>query len=240
MENLRGRRGLRRGAEAAIDFAAETERAYLHAAQVSAALHLVAKPAAHANAGVAAHERLHTERRVKLIPQSLTATGIDPGDMLAGREPERHGGEERRGRHLALPVERRGVADLGNAAADRVEHLEGRYDLTGGMHRDVELAAGERADTLGDAFRRHAGTGQTLGPRRHHAPALGLRECQRGRRERARGAACGNPSKLSARDVRHGWPPCSWCASATTSDKNDAPDHGLRRSQGDRMQRWRW
>ncbi len=46
---------------------------------------------------------------VEFVPQRLTAAGIDPGDMLVRRQPERHRGVERRRRLLALPEERRGV-----------------------------------------------------------------------------------------------------------------------------------
>ena len=82
-EDFSRRRGLRRGAEPAIDLAAQAQRADLHAAQIGQALDLAAEPAAHADAGVAAHERLDAERRVELVPQRLAAAGIDPGDVLA-------------------------------------------------------------------------------------------------------------------------------------------------------------
>jgi hypothetical protein len=74
--------------------------------------------------------------------------------MLVRDEPERHRGEKRRRRLLALPVERRAMSHLGDAGADRVEHLERRHHLAGGRHRDVEAAAGQCADALGDALRR--------------------------------------------------------------------------------------
>jgi hypothetical protein len=114
---------------AAIHLAAEPERTDFQAFHVVETLDLAAEPAAHADAGIAAHERLCAERLVELVPQRLPAARLDPGDVLVRRQPEWHGGEEVRGRHLALPEERRGVADLGDAAADRVEHLEGRHDL---------------------------------------------------------------------------------------------------------------
>ena len=91
------------------------------------------------------HERLHAERRVELVPQRLPAAGIDPGDVLARRQAERHGGEEGGGRLLALPVERGGVAHLGDAGADRVEHLESRHDFARGGHGDLKPPAGQRA-----------------------------------------------------------------------------------------------
>ena len=186
-EDFGRRRGLRRRAEPAIDFAAEAERADFQALRSARAFELAAEPAAHADAGIAAHERLHAERRVELVPQRLSAAGIDPGDMLVRRQPERHRGEEGRRRLLALPVERRGVAHLGDAGADRVEHLESRHHLARGGPRSQ--AARRRArDALGDALGRHAGPRQALRPRRHHAPALRLRARDRRRGERARRA----------------------------------------------------
>ena len=139
-EDLGRRRGLRRGAEPAEHLAAEAEHAHLEAAQVGEALDVAAEPAAHAHAGIAAHERLRAERRIELVPQRLTAAGLDPRDMLVRREPERHRGVERRRRLLALPVERGGVAHVGDAGADRVEHLERRHHLARGMHGDLDAA----------------------------------------------------------------------------------------------------
>jgi len=120
---------------------AQAERADFQAVHVVAAFELAAEPAAHAHPGIAAHERLDAERRVKLVPQRLATAGIDPGDVLVRNEPERHRGEERRRRLLALPVERRRMPHLGDAAADRVEHLEGRHQLARRMHRDVDPPA---------------------------------------------------------------------------------------------------
>jgi hypothetical protein len=72
-QNFAGRCGLRRGAEPAIDLAAEAERAHLQPAHVGDAVDLAAKPAAHRDAGIAGHERLYAERRIKLVPQILAA-----------------------------------------------------------------------------------------------------------------------------------------------------------------------
>src|SRR5262249_57287435 len=109
-ENLAGRRGLGRRAEPAEHLAAEAERADLQALHVVERVDLAAEPAAHADAGIAAHERLHAEARVYVVPQRLAAAGLDPGDVLARREPERHGRVVGGGRLLALPAERRRVA----------------------------------------------------------------------------------------------------------------------------------
>ena len=181
-QNFRRRRGLRRDAKPAVNLAAEPERAQLEAAHIGKALHLAAKPAAHADAGIAAHERLHAEWRIELVPQRLPAAGIDPGDMLARRQPERHRGEKCRRRHLALPVKRRSVADIGNTVADGIQHLESGHHFAGGIDGDIELAARQRAHALGDALGRHAGPRQPLRPGGDHAPFL----CLRARNRRCR------------------------------------------------------
>src|SRR5215210_3458540 len=77
-EDFRWWRGLRRPTEAAKHFAAQAESADFQPADVFSTGNLAPKPATHANAGIAAHERLHAERRVNLIPQCLTTAGIHP------------------------------------------------------------------------------------------------------------------------------------------------------------------
>ena len=123
--------------------------------------------------------------------------------MLVRNEPERHRGEERRGRLLALPVERGGVAHLGDAGADGVEHFERRHHFAGGGDCYFKAAARKRTNSLGDALRRHARPGQALRPRRDHAPfaLVALRQsrrCQRG--GDARDAA---RNDTAARDLAH-------------------------------------
>src|SRR6202011_3213702 len=61
-EDFAGRRRLRRGAKATKYFSAEPERAQLETLHVLQILEFAPEPAAHAHAGVAAHERLHAER----------------------------------------------------------------------------------------------------------------------------------------------------------------------------------
>src|SRR6185437_5573783 len=104
-EDLAGRGRLRRRAESAIDLAAEAERADLQPLEIVEPLELAAEPAAHAHAGIAAHERLDAERRIELVPQPLPAAHMNPGDVLERGEPERHRRVVGSGRLLALPVE---------------------------------------------------------------------------------------------------------------------------------------
>ncbi|MND00443.1 hypothetical protein D3C83_190640 [compost metagenome] len=57
--------------------------------------------------------------------------------MFVWRETKWNRGVEGGGGVLALPVERGGVADFDDPGADRVEHLERRNDLAGGMDGDL-------------------------------------------------------------------------------------------------------
>jgi hypothetical protein len=196
--------------------------------EIVEALDLAPEPAAHAGAGIAAHERLDAERRVELVPQRLPAGRVDPGDMLGGREPERHRGVERRRRLLALPVERRGVADFCDAGADRIQHLERRHHLAGRMDRDLQAAARQRRDALGDALRRHAGPGQALRPRRDHAPAPRLGDRDRGRGEHPDSDGSGADDVSAC--LGHGSPP-----GLTTRRENDGSARVPSRSRSDRQ-----
>ena len=140
-ENLARRGRLRGRAEPAIDFAAESERADFQALHVVDALELAAEPAAHADAGIAAHERLHAERRIELVPQRLAAAGIDPGDVLVRRQTERHGRVEVPP-PAACPANR--TPRCGPSRRRRQptasEHLEGRHHFARGVHGDLQAA----------------------------------------------------------------------------------------------------
>ena len=169
----------------------------------ASAVQLATEPAAHADAGIAAHEGLSPERRIKLVPQRLPAPRLDPGDMLDRGQSERNRGVERRGGLLALPVERGGVAHFGDFAADRVEHLEGGHHLARRMHGDLQPSSRQRSDALGDPLGRHSRAGQPLRPRGHHAPAARLRARDgRGGQRREAAGRCGRDDPAS-RGSRH-------------------------------------
>src|SRR5262249_31121069 len=136
-EDLAWRSSLRSSTKAAIDFSAQPERADFQTFHVIGAMELAPKPAAHAHPGIACHERLYGERSIELVPQRLTPSYIDPGNVLLRRETEWDRCVEHRGWLFALPVERRGVAHLGNSRSDRVKHFEGRHQLARGVHRNL-------------------------------------------------------------------------------------------------------
>jgi hypothetical protein len=179
-----GRRNrLRVHAEAAKHLGAEAGGADRDPAQILQRADRIPEPAAHLEAGIAGHVRLDAMGRVEFVPQFLPAAMLDPGDMLGRREPERHRGEEHRRRHLALPEERGGMADLRRAGGNRVEHLEGRHQLAGGIEIDGQPPAAHVADTLGHAGGADAGPRQIGRPGRDHAP---LRQVARQGRTRQR------------------------------------------------------
>ncbi len=81
------------------------------------------------------------------------------------------------------------MADIGDTVADSAQDFERRHDFTGGVNGNVEPAARQRADALGDALGRHAGPGQPFRPGGDHPPFLRLRARNPGRGERAGGEA---------------------------------------------------
>ncbi len=83
--------------------------------------------------------------------------------MLGWRQADGHGGEEGGRRHLALPVERGGVADIGDAVADRFQHAEGRHTLRGRIDRDVDAPARQRADASATRSADMPGPGRRFG-----------------------------------------------------------------------------
>src|SRR3546814_4144637 len=106
-------------------------------------------------------------------------------------EAIRHGREEVGRLVLALPVVGAGVHQVGGAAGDRVEALEGGDQFAGGEDLDGEAAVGGLRDRLHEPFRGGALTGLVLRPAGDHAPfGPALRDHRRrtargGRRRRA-------------------------------------------------------
>ncbi len=216
---LQGRQGLARrqrhldDAHGGIEHAAEPRHAKAQALEVGNRMQLLAEPAAHRHAGIARHERLRAEPGIELVPERLAAAMLDPGHVLEGGQAEGHGEEELGDRHLAGPEDRRRVAELGHPLAHRVQHLEGRHELTGGMELDLDGTAAHGLDALAEPTCGDPRPRQVLRPGGHHAPALGRlaprhgRGCDRG----------GTGEKRRAPGRHHGFLPSfghaskKWC-----------------------------
>jgi hypothetical protein len=169
----------------------------------------LAPPAAHLHAGVARGERDDAEVAQELAHQLEAAAVVDPRVLLALVQAEGQRRVERERLVLADEVVARGVRALDGALLQRVHHAEGGHDLAAREHADLELAAGERLDALGDDLAAAVDGVQALGEARGAAPA-DVRQ-RRGLRDGLRdgcGACggCGAPGdELAAIHVRAPW-----------------------------------
>ncbi len=145
---------LRHESQLRHDLARESPDAHLEPLEVGDGLDLLAEPAAHLRAGVAAQNRHDAEILDELVVQRLAAANVPPGVVLPLVEPERNGGAEGEGRVLAEVVVRRGVAALDGAGLHGIGDLQSGHDLARREHLDLELAAGDVVDGLGGDLRR--------------------------------------------------------------------------------------
>src|SRR5471030_2741619 len=110
----------------------ESADAHLEALPIGRRLHLLAEPAAHLRAGVAAGDVVDAVALVELAQQLESAAEELPRGHLAGVEAEGNGGAQGKRGILAPIVVRRGVAALDGSALHVVEYLQGRNDLAAG------------------------------------------------------------------------------------------------------------
>jgi hypothetical protein len=158
--------------------------------QILDGLDLLAVPAAHLHAEIAADQRHHAGLGVEVVQQLAAAALEVPGALLPPVHAEGQAAVEGVGGVLADIEGGIAVAAFHRAVLHRVEYLQRRHDLAGGVHRDLELAVGHLADALGPCFRCTVDGVERLGPARHHAPAdRRLRLHDRRRGNRARGNA---------------------------------------------------
>ena len=118
------------------------------------ALDLLAEPAAHLDAGVAARQAVHVVLGVELVEELVAAAVVEPGVHLAAVEAEGEGGADREGRVLAEIVVGAGMGHLDGAVADRVGRLGRADDLARREGLDLELAVGRLGDVFGKRSRR--------------------------------------------------------------------------------------
>ena len=114
---------LRHGAELRHHEAGEAGDAELQALEVGDRLDLLAEPAAHLGARVAARQAVHVVLGVELVQQVVAAALIQPGVHLARVEPEGERRADGEGRVLAEIVIRTGMGHLDGGIADRVRDL---------------------------------------------------------------------------------------------------------------------
>ena len=180
------RQQLRRHAELLHDLGAQAEEAHLHALELGHRLHLVAEPARGLGRDGKRVDRDQAVLGVDLVAQLVAAAEPLPAEELADRRPERHRGEEGERRILAGVVARRRPARFDGAFRHRVEAFQRRDQRTRLVELDLELAAAQPLDVLGEAHRRGADMRQLGAERALHLPAH-LVLCLRGKSEHGHG-----------------------------------------------------
>ena len=101
---------LRHHAELLQRLAGPAADAELETLEIIDGLDLLAEPAAHLAAGIAAKQRIDIGLLVELVHQLGAVAVVEPGILLAGVEAERNGAEQRPGRILADVVVHGGMA----------------------------------------------------------------------------------------------------------------------------------
>ena len=163
---------LHRHAQAAQDITAQTGHAHFQALQVLEGADFAFEPAASLGAAVAGEEGFQIELGGEFIPEFLPAAVVDPGVQLGSGHAEGNRGEKGIGFGFVVPVEFGGVVDVGAPGGDGVKGLEGRHQLPGGVHLDVESAIGGFEDFGGHAVGRDADAGEVFRPGGHHGQAF--------------------------------------------------------------------
>ena len=133
-------------------------------------LDLLAVPAAHLTAGVAADQHGDVVLLVELVEHFLAAALVVPAlvQALVGAEGDR--GAEGEGRVLAEIIVRGGVPHLDGAVRGGVERLQAGHDFAAGEHLDLELVVGGLGDLLGQHDRAAIERIERLRPAGRHAP----------------------------------------------------------------------
>ena len=183
---------LRHDAELLDHLAGEAADAHLQALQIGDGVDLLAEPAAHLDARIAARQAEQALRAEELVEQVDAAAVVVPGVHAARVERERNRGAERPGRVLAPVVVSHRVARLDRARRRRVRSLQAGDDLARREGLDGKVAVGRFRDHL----RQHLGAAidgvERLRERRGHAPRhLGRRLGDGGGCKRRRGGCAG-------------------------------------------------
>jgi hypothetical protein len=92
------------------------------------------------------------------------------------------------------------------AGLQRIDHREGGHDFAGGVHGDLELAAGQRLDGFGHLHGAAEDGVQGLGEAGGEAPAHGGLRVHRG--GDAGGQHAGDAGALDDGTTVHGWNSC--------------------------------
>ncbi len=129
---------------------------------VSERLDLLAIPAAHLRAGIAARNIVDVVIVEKLAQQIHAAAFPHPGRLLATVQTERNRCIEGKSRVLVDEVIPRRMTAIDRAILDRIEHTEARHEFTCGKNLYLEFAARCCLDMLCHHFGRRKNRIQAL------------------------------------------------------------------------------
>jgi hypothetical protein len=155
--------------------------AELEALEVSDGVDLLAEPAAHLRAGVAAQDGVRVELSERLVDDLGAAAEVPPGGLMARIEAERDAGAEDERRLFADVVVGRGLRALDRTARHGVQRLQSGDDLAGRKGLDLELVVGGLGHVFGERLRRAVDGVQRFRKARRHPPAHLRRRLSDGR-----------------------------------------------------------
>src|SRR4029079_7076424 len=115
---------LRHDAELGKHMAAHARDTELEALEIVDGLDLLAEPAAHLRAGIAAQDRMRLERLQRLVAELGAAAERPPGMLMAMVHAERRAGGVSKRRLLADVEIERGLRHLDGRRAHRIERLQ--------------------------------------------------------------------------------------------------------------------
>jgi hypothetical protein len=189
----------RHGAELCQHDAAETADPHSQSLEVVDALDLLAEPAAHLHADIAAGNIDDTALEENLAQQFKAAAIIEPRRLLARIGAEGDTGIESVDRVLAEIESTERVAAFDAALLDGVEGLHRTDYFAGRKGLHLKLAVGQLGDALTHRIGRAVDRVQALRPARGHAPAHRRRALGEGRAgQRGCGNAGGGPLEKRA------------------------------------------
>jgi TRAP-type mannitol/chloroaromatic compound transport system permease large subunit len=151
--HLATRNALRHGTDALHHLTDQaTAKTHLHAFEIGNGLDLLAVPATHLHARVAAGKTGHAVAGIELIHQLAAIAVHHPGRHLARIHAKWNRRANGKRRVFAIKVVGHRVGDFDRAVLHAVHHTKGRHQFTTGVNRYFELATRHGLDGLGHHF----------------------------------------------------------------------------------------
>src|ERR1700733_14824244 len=148
--NVAARELLRHDANFLQHLTGNTADAEFQSGKIGNGLDLLAEPAAHLGASVAAGKSDHAELLEELIAKLLTSALIPPGILHARVQAERHRSVDLESRILADIVIRDGMAEFDGAVRGSVKSLKTGNNFAGRKNLDLKFVVGHLGDVFGE------------------------------------------------------------------------------------------